>query len=249
MLEVGVGLAVGHRPPASGARTGGVDSSITEAGRPSSFDAVRRLLEPLGVVALDVVGARREVVERMAVGGEHDRGRSPRAATLVERVEELRQRVGASASMPADVRRDRRQHVVAGQQRCRRSGRTGRGGRRCGPACARPPSRGGRGVIVSASSRRTVGPRMLSMRRNPRRDARLARRRRAVVAAPRRRAARARARSSSSSLPTTGSSEVDGRRARPGPTSMRKARWVTRSAPVLARTAGPRRRSGRGGSG
>ena len=40
---------------------------------------------------------------------------------------------GSALVQAGDVRGDRRQHVVAREHRARRSGRTGRGGRRCGP--------------------------------------------------------------------------------------------------------------------
>ena len=64
------------------------------------------------MVLLDRLGPAGEVVERVAVRGQHERHVGPVGGDLVERLEE------ASSGSPlrveaADVRGDRRQHVVA----------------------------------------------------------------------------------------------------------------------------------------
>ena len=92
VLEVGVGLALGHRPQPPWNRC--CASSFTVAGPAEVARRLRAAREPLLVVALDGLDADR--ADRRTGG----RGRAARCVTpsmscdLVERGEERRQRVG-----------------------------------------------------------------------------------------------------------------------------------------------------------
>ena len=116
MLEVGVGLALGHVAPGPLAEQrlhvvvhGAVgDDTCAQIAAGLADD-----VQPVLVVVDDMFRAAAQVGERMTVGREGDRhpvdpGYPP------QRVEEQRQRVGMERQ-PADVRRDRWKHVVAGQ--------------------------------------------------------------------------------------------------------------------------------------
>ena len=135
VLEVGERLALGHRAPVP-LREHLVRQRDDRRGAEREA-GVAQLLHALGVVFLDRLDAARHVGERMAVRGQPEL-HALQLADEIERREIRLQRVGLAHA--GDVRRDRRQHVVAGEQRARSRDPTGTGGRRCGPGvCTHEP--------------------------------------------------------------------------------------------------------------
>ena len=112
MLQMRVGLALRHRAPAALAEQ--LLRDVLDRGGAELARDRADLVEPLVVVALDRLGARAQVAERVTVRGQ----RVLDAVDLrdaVERVEERRERI-ARRRDAGDVRRDRRQHVIAAEE-------------------------------------------------------------------------------------------------------------------------------------
>ena len=142
VLEVGVGLALGHLAPRARLEELVADSSSTVAS-PSSAAAVRSVSRRSSWWSR-ISSARPARSSNGCPWAGSTRRDALEAGDLVERGEELGERVGAGDEA-GDVGRDRGQHVVAGEHDARWRGRTGRGGRWCARACAGRPTRAGRG--------------------------------------------------------------------------------------------------------
>ena len=115
VLEVGIGLGVGHRPP--GHRFEQplrvvADRRLTEVG-----PCHPEQLEPVAMVVLDVPAPLMEVPEGQAVGGQD----GPHTVEFVEPFERVEVQVERVVGLhqTGDVRRDGGQDVVPAQQRAR----------------------------------------------------------------------------------------------------------------------------------
>ena len=145
VLEVGERLALGHHAPVP-LREHLVRELLHRRG-PERERRVAQQLHALGVMFLDRFDPAGHVGERVTVRGQAEL-HAVELRDEVERREIRLQRVGLAHAR--DVRRDRRQHVVTGEQRAGLGIPQRTSGRRCGRACARRTSRGPRG----ASARR-----------------------------------------------------------------------------------------------
>ena len=191
--------------------------------------------------SLDVLGPPGEVVERVAVGGQHQRARPRGRRTVSSDAKNAASGSGAGAE-PGDVRRDGRQHVVAREQHA-----LGRGRSRqrwsvvwpgvCTATHSRPASVIDLGVVEPAAS--GVGVRMNRCAATLRSSCILSRTAAAAaggaVAAPRRRPVPRSDAGASSASSSALVVRASARRSRRGRTRCGSVRGVTTSAPASSR--------------
>src|SRR5260221_11204777 len=94
------------------------DPADLVGGPPTAAHGIERLIEALRMMREDLVDPARTVVEWLAVRRQ-DALHAERLHAL-ERAQEIAERIGPPAGIHADVRRDPRQHVVAGDERAAR---------------------------------------------------------------------------------------------------------------------------------
>ena len=107
---------LGHREPALDRRQLSPEQHVRDVEPVARLDAERRLgpVEPLVVVRDDLARAGGGAPDRLAVAGERDPGREQ--GDVGERADVVAERVGPALRVEADRRRDRREHVVAGDE-------------------------------------------------------------------------------------------------------------------------------------